>query len=132
LKDLREQWGERIPGDVDKLLPWLIGLPLSELCDLLALCAALTLTCVQSRPLRHPADVIAAAVGLDMADWWAPTSGEYLASVPKAQIAKALFEAGLQQDAVAVEQLKKGEAVARAEGLLAGKRWLPAVLRRPG
>lgn len=35
----------------------------------------------------------------------------------------------MPEDAQAVSKLKKGEAVARAESLLAGKRWVPFVLR---
>lgn len=129
LQALREAWGERIPGDQDKLLGWLIRLPLNELCDLLALCTALTVNAVQPRDIAHTSDALAAAVGLDMADWWEPTAAEYLDCVPKALVAEALDEAGLRDEAVAVAKLKKSEAVARAEVALSGKRWLPKVLR---
>lgn len=130
LQDLRHQWGERIPGDQDKRLPWLIALPVSELCDLIALCVALTVNAVQPTAVKHSSDALAHAMGLDMADWWEPTAGEYLALVPKALIGKALAEADMPADAVAIEKLKKGEAVARAETLLQGKRWLPVPLRK--
>lgn len=65
LQAQRHQWGERIPGDAAKLLPWLIALPISELCDLIALCVSLTLDAVQSSPLSHPSDALADAVGLE-------------------------------------------------------------------
>lgn len=129
LQALRDQWGERMPGDQDKLLAWLIRLPMTELCDLLALCTALTVNAVQPSNSKHEADALADAVGLDMADWWEPTADEYLTKVPKQLIAQALSEASMSADAVAVEKMKKGEAVARAADLLQGKRWLPAVLK---
>jgi ParB family chromosome partitioning protein len=129
LQGLREQWGERRPGDQAKLLPWLIALPQSELCDLLALCVALTVNTVQPSAIPHSSDALAAAVGLDMADWWEPTADEYLSRVPKALISQALSEASLTADAAAIDKLKKGEAVAKAEALLSGKRWLPAALK---
>jgi ParB family transcriptional regulator, chromosome partitioning protein len=132
LQDMRHQWGERIPGDVIKLMPWLIALPMSELCDLIALCVSLTLDAVQTGPLNHPSDVLAEAVGLDMADWWEPTADEYLSRVPKSIIGQALSDASMSADAAVIEKLKKGEAVAKAEALLAGKRWLPAPLRPRG
>lgn len=132
LQDMRQQWGERIPGDAAKLLPWLIALPMSQLCDLIALCVSLTLDAVQGGPLNHPSDALASAIGLDMADWWEPTADEYLSRVPKSMIGQALSEASMSADAASIDKLKKGEAVAKAETLLAGKRWLPVPLRSRG
>lgn len=129
LQALRDQWGERMPGDQDKLLSWLIRLPMGELCDLIALCTALSLNAVQPSNVKHEADALAEAVGLDMADWWEPSADEYLTKVPKPLIAQALSEASMSADAAKVEKMKKGEAVATAEALLQGKRWLPAVLK---
>ena len=75
------------------------------------------------------ADALAAAVGLDMADWWTPTAGSYLAQVPKARIVEAVTEAVSIEKAAPLAKLKKGEAVAAAEALLQGTRWLPSPLR---
>lgn len=132
LQDLRTQWGERIPGDSDALLPWLLKLPMQELCDLLALCSALTINYVSSTGGVHQADKLAEAVQLDMSDWWEPSGDEYLSLVPKAQIAQALTDAAMPAEGVAIGKLKKAEAVGKAETLLAGKRWLPKTLRRTG
>ena len=49
--------------------------------------------------------------------------------MPKVQIVQAVAEAGMPQDAQGLAKLKKAEAVAKAQVLLAGKRWLPTVLR---
>ena len=77
-------------------------------------------------------DALAAAVGLDMADWWTPTAGSYLAQVPKARIVEAVTEAVSVEKAAPLAKLKKGEAVAAAEALLQGTRWLPSPLRARG
>ncbi len=130
LMQLRDSWGERIPGDPARLLPWLIALPASELCDLLALCAALTVNAVASTPGTHAADALAAAVSLDMADWWAPTAANYLGQVRKAQIIETVSEAVSAETAALLAKLKKDELVAQAEAQLAGKRWVPSVLRQ--
>ncbi|MEK8034238.1 hypothetical protein AACH06_25715 [Ideonella sp. DXS29W] len=129
LQSARQQWAERLPEDNEKLLPWLLSLSTADLCDVLAVCTALTLNGVRGHIRSTDADAIADALGLDMADWWEPTAGEYLTHVPKAQICAALIEAGQPTEAQAVANLTKGEAVARAQAALAGKRWVPGCVR---
>ena len=124
-----DNWRERIPGDADKLLPWLIGQPQDTLLELLALCSALSVNAMSGREADHTGDALAVAVGLDMADWWAPTAGSYLIQVPKARIVEAVTEAVSVEKAAPLAKLKKGNAVAAAEGLLQGTRWLPSPLR---
>jgi ParB family chromosome partitioning protein len=128
LRETVEAWGDRLPGDSDRLLPWLIRQPQETLVEVLALCTALTLDAGVGRGLGN-SDVIAEAVGLDMADWWAPTAGAFLAHVPKAKLAEAVKEAVSEDEAAKLGKLKKGDAVAKAEALLAGTRWLPTPLR---
>ena len=111
------------------MLPWLLSQPQAVLLDLLALCAALSINAVSARETDHPADALASAVGLDMADWWALTGESYLAQVPKARIIEAVSEALGVEKASPIAKLKKGEAVAQAEALLAGSRWLPSPLK---
>jgi YidC/Oxa1 family membrane protein insertase len=57
-------------------------------------------------------------------------AGSYFAQVPKARIAEAVAEAVSVEASASLAKLKKGEAVAKAEALLAGTRWLPAPLRK--
>lgn len=132
LMQLRDAWGKRIPGDSARLLSWLIALPESELCDLLALCAALTVNAIASTAGSHAADELAAAVSLDMADWWEPTAANYLRQVSKAQIVDTVSEAVSAESAALLAKLKKDELVAQAEAQLAGKRWVASVLRSVG
>ncbi len=126
-------WKERLPERAGTWFAWLIVLPQAELLDLLALCAALTLNALPSAGAANDANALAEAVSLDMADWWEPTAQGYLNHVPKAQIVQALKEAGPNLADDGVGAMKKDVLVVKAASRLAGKRWLPAPLRRsPG
>ncbi|WP_326406526.1 ParB/RepB/Spo0J family partition protein [Methylibium sp.] len=123
-------WKERLPERSEEWLHWLIALPQTELLDLLGLCASLTLNALPNCGAVSGANAIAGAVGLDMADWWEPTAQGYLNHVPKAQIVQALQEAGPDLADDGVGAMKKDVLVVKAAARLAGKRWLPAQLRR--
>ena len=64
-------------------------------------------------------------------NWWEPTAQSYLNHVPKAQIVNALKEADPDVTDDGVGAMKKDALVVNAQARLAGKRWLPAPLRRP-
>lgn len=113
-------------GDV---LPHLLALPQQDLLQLLALCTATSTSAVQTADLKHEADQVADAVGLDMAQWWSATGPSYLNHVPKPAIAEAVKEATSAKDAAPLATMKKGAAVAAAEAKLAGTGWLPKILR---
>ena len=122
-------WKARLPEQSSTWFAWLIALPQAELLDLLALCAALTLSALPSTGSVSDSNALAEAVGLDMADWWEPTAQGYLNHVPKAQIVQALKETGLDLADDGVGAMKKEVLVVKAASRLAGKRWLPAMLR---
>ena len=122
-------WKARLPEQSGTWFAWLIALPQAELLDLLALCAALTLNALPSTSAASDSNALAEAVGLDMADWWEPTAQGYLNHVPKAQIVQALQEAGPDLAEDGVGAMKKDVLVVKAASRLAGKRWLPAMLR---
>ncbi len=129
----REAWLARLPQHQGEWFGWLIGLPQAELIALLALCGALTVNALPGAGAASSANAIAAALGLDMADWWEPTADTYLNHVPKAQIIGALKEAGPELAGGGVEAMKKEALVTAAASRLAGTRWLPEPLRRtPG
>ena len=88
-----------------------------------SVCSFLSLNAINGRGKNQTTAPLAHPLGLQMADWWVPTVGGYLGSVSKALISEALNEAGLSEDAEPVLKLKKGEAAAKAEELLAGRRW---------
>ncbi|MFM9917856.1 MAG: ParB/RepB/Spo0J family partition protein, partial [Rhizobacter sp.] len=90
----KEAWRARLPEQQGQWFRWLIDLSQAELIDLLALCSALTVNALPGAGAPGSANAIAAALGLDMANWWEPTAEAYLNHVPKAQIIAALKEAG--------------------------------------
>ena len=133
VQQAKEAWRARLPEQQGEWFGWLIGLTQDELIDLLALCSALTVNALPAAGAAGSANVIGAALGLDMANWWEPTAEAYLNHVPKAQIIAALKEAGPELAGGGVEAMKKDALVTAAASRLAGTRWLPEPLRRtPG
>ena len=131
VQQVKEAWRARLPEHQGEWFGWLIGLPQAELIDLLALCSALTVNALPTAGAASSANAIAAALGLDMAEWWVPTAEGYLNHVPKAQIIAALKDAGPELAGGGVEAMKKDALVTAAASRLAGTRWLPEPLRRP-
>ena len=131
VEDAKAKWRERLPERRAEWLAWLIELPQAELLELVGLCAALTVNALPSVGAGRDADAVARAVGLDMAEWWEPTAEGFLNHVSKAQIVKALKEAGPELARDGVEGMKKVVLVNTAAGRLSGTRWLPAALRSP-
>ena len=73
------------------------------------------------------ADILAREVGLDMAAYWQPTAASYFNRVSKERIVHAVREGVSEQ---AVENIARMKKPAMAEAAVAGKGWLPALLRR--
>ncbi len=115
----------------EELLEALLGQPQDELLQLLALLLAQTVTSkdgnggLQTGQLHH----LTSVMEIDMANWWAPTRASYFDAVNKDQIVKVVAEAVDEASAAPLAKMKKGEAAAQAETLLAGRRWLPEPLR---
>ena len=124
------EWGDRLPGDPQALFRWLLGQEQDTLLELLAYCTARSLDAVTSRERCYDqSDAIAEALGVDMADWWVPTTANYLSSVSKAQALEAVREASGADATQAVAGMKKPEAAAYCANKLEGSRWLPSPLR---
>jgi len=133
VQQAKEAWRALLPEHQGEWFGWLLGLPRAELIELLALCSALTANALPTAGAAGSANAVAAAVGLDMAEWWEPTPGGFLNHVPKGQIVAALKEAGTELACGGVEAMKKDALVTVAVSRLAGRRWLPEPLRRsPG
>lgn len=131
-----ESWAGRLPREVDQLWDFVQALGSGELLDLMAHCASLTVNAIRSSWDRRPgawahADRLAQAVGLDMTAYWTPTVDSYLGRVTKARIADAVGEAVSPEAAARIEGFKKPDMAQEAEALMAGKGWLPSLLRAP-
>ena len=129
-----EDWSRKLPTGSAELWSWVIDQNAETLLALLAYCAARIIDAVQRSWERnsrgaHHAGELALTVGLDMAEWWAPTRESYFAHVSKALILEAVREGVSGKDADTLTGLKKDPMIEHAERLLSGKRWLPAVLR---
>jgi ParB family chromosome partitioning protein len=91
-----EAWGKRLPGEADQLWRFLHELPEADRMALLAYCVSLGVNAVQARnhldtSVAH-ADILASELKLDMAAYWQPHAGNYLARVSKERILEALRE----------------------------------------
>lgn len=131
----REKWLDAVPKSADALWAWCLGQKQDKLLKLLAFCAAATVNAVQAKADIFESDRIknaselASALKLDMNAWFTPDAPNYFSRVSKPQILDALKEGRKQPNAPAWEKLKKPELAALAERELAGKGWLPELLR---
>jgi len=128
-----EEWQNRMPEDTDDLWTFVTGLSDGERLDLLAHCVSLTVDAVVAPKSTGanlpPADILAAALGLDMATYWQPTAENYFGKLTKPAMLKTVREAVSPEAAQTMDALKKPEMAKRAEKLIGGKNWLPTVLQ---
>ncbi|MEN5229750.1 ParB/RepB/Spo0J family partition protein [Brevundimonas naejangsanensis] len=132
--DRCEAWGTRLPERSEDLWSVLATMPPSDLLGLMACCAGVGLYAVRDPHDRRPgvlaqADILATAVGLDMAGTWTATAASYFSRVAKARVLEAVTEATSSEEAGRLAGFKKGDMAEAAERLVKGKGWLPAVLR---
>lgn len=136
IAERHERWAVRLPKEAGDLWAFVEALGATDLLDLLAHCASLTVNAVRAPFDRKPgawahADRLAQAVDLDMTGYWAATVASYLGRVTKARIGEAVREAVSEEAAERIGGFKKPEMASEAEALLAGKGWLPSLLRAP-
>jgi ParB family chromosome partitioning protein len=126
-------WAKRLPKEPEALWTFIHGLSEDERAGLLAHCVSLTVNAIRAPRYRGDeseanAAVLAREVGLDMTAYWQPTATSYLGRVSKERIVQAVREGVSQQAADNIVRMKKPAMAEAAEGLLAGKGWLPDVL----
>jgi ParB family chromosome partitioning protein len=136
IAERHERWAVRLPKEAADLWPFVESLGATDLLDLLAHCASLTVNVVRAPFDRRPgawahADRLAQAVNLDMSGYWTATVASYLGRVTKARIGEAVREAVSEDAAERIGSMKKPDMASEAEALLAGKGWLPSLLRAP-
>ncbi|MGC2081836.1 MAG: ParB/RepB/Spo0J family partition protein [Bradyrhizobium sp.] len=140
-----ESWKARLPNSENDLWDALTRLDGESQTSLFAHCASFAVNAVyeptsrfnQGRVSAHAvrtrldqADVVARAVGLDMAKvGWKPTVDNYLGRVTKPRILEAVRDAKGESCAQLIDHLKKGDMAREAERLLDGSGWLPEPLR---
>ncbi|SHG03837.1 ParB/RepB/Spo0J family partition protein [Bradyrhizobium erythrophlei] len=140
-----ESWKTRLPKSENDLWDALTALDGGAQASLFAHCASFAVNALyepanrynQGRVSAHGvrtrldhADVLARAVGLDMAQvGWRPTVDNYLDRVTKPRILEAVLEAKGESSAQLIDHLKKADMAKEAERLLDGSGWLPEPLR---
>jgi ParB family chromosome partitioning protein len=140
-----ESWKTRLPNSENDLWDALTALDGGSQASLFAHCASFAVNALyepanrfnQGRVSAHGlrtrldhADVLARAVGLDMAQvGWKPTVDNYLGRVTKPRILEAVREAKGEPSAQLIDHLKKADMAKEAERLLDDSRWLPEPLR---
>ncbi|WP_158624708.1 ParB/RepB/Spo0J family partition protein [Caulobacter sp. 602-1] len=126
-------WAAHVPTDAADIWAFVVGLDLDSRMSLLAHCVGLSVNALHGYERRPGAwahaDQLAAALDLDMADWWSPTADHYLARVTKAHTLAAVREAVSPEAAERLRGEKKDALIAAAEPQLVAARWLPKLLR---
>ena len=129
-------WGKRLPRKPDALWTFIHGLSDDERMSLLAHCVSLTANAIRAPGRRadereaHAAD-LAHEIGLDMTAYWQPTASNFFGRVSKERIVQAVREAASEQEAQKIAGMKKQAMAEAAVAALAGKGWLPTLLRQP-
>jgi ParB family transcriptional regulator, chromosome partitioning protein len=126
-------WSKRFPDNPGELWSFVRGLSDSDRLALLAHCVSQSVNAIRgpgrfSEEREGHAAVLAGEVTLDMSAYWQPTAGNYLSRVSKERILEAWREGGTGE-VETIARLKKSAMAEAAEKALAGKGWLPAVLR---
>jgi ParB family chromosome partitioning protein len=125
-----------LPKDPAKLWGWLAEQDQKTLLAILAVCAGYTVDAVEKKhdggkaaaSMQHAGE-LAAALKLDMAEYWQPTAAGYFARVSKQQTLDAVAEAAGPGAKGSLSALKKDALAKAAEKKLKGAGWLPAILR---
>lgn len=130
-------WAKRMPSEPEALWTFIHELSDEERLGLLAHCVSLTANAIRAPRQRSyeseaHASVLAREVGLDMTAYWQPTAASYFGRVSKERIVQAVRDGASAQAADNIASMKKQAMVEAAESALAGKRWLPALLRQAG
>ncbi|QDL38523.1 ParB/RepB/Spo0J family partition protein [Rhodoferax sediminis] len=126
----RAAWAARLPESVDAIFPWVLAHDQATVLQLLTFLVASTVTGVYGvERSKQSTDPLAAALGLDMSNWWSATGPSYFNHVSKGRILDVVTEAVDANAASPLAALKKDAAVMGAEQTMAGTGWLPSCLR---
>jgi ParB family chromosome partitioning protein len=126
-------WAAKLPERSEALWQFVCAMEADDRLALLAHCVSLTVNGIEKpnapRMASKHGQELAAALHLDMREYWSPTASAYLERVSKQMILDAVREGVSAQAAENITRLRKAELAAAAETLLLPTRWLPAILR---
>ena len=128
----RQAWKDRLPEDFKEWFGWFLEQPQAVVLDFIVFASASSIEAVLGRvDAADPAQALAQALSLDMADWWEATAETYFTRVPKSKLVAAVAETSGEKTAQEIEKMKKPDAVRHAVEHTQGRRWLPQPLRSP-
>lgn len=132
----RNHWLDELPkdssGSLLPLLPWALEQDTTTLIELLTFCVSASLDGIQGMEQKHGVsglDDIARVTALDMTQWWEPTASSYLSHVNKERLVEVVSEVRGTAEATPLLKMKKTEAITQAANLIAGKGWVPTLMR---
>nr|WP_311530315.1 ParB/RepB/Spo0J family partition protein [uncultured Ralstonia sp.] len=124
----RQKWAAMLPQRYRDLLPWLLSQSEDVMANLFAFCVAATVDGVSETDSPHVVNAVSDVLEIDMSQYWQATRASYLQHVPKQRIVDVVAQAVSPQAANPLGAMKKGDAAAAAELMLAETKWLPEVL----
>jgi ParB family transcriptional regulator, chromosome partitioning protein len=130
------QWARQLPREAGGLWEFVVGLDYDSRMALMAHCVAITVNAVRLPHERRPgvlahANALVVAVNLEMTAYWTPTVDSYFGRVTKSRILDAVREGVSPEAAERIAGMKKQAMAETAAQLVAGRGWLPDVLRMP-
>ncbi|MBU8541727.1 ParB/RepB/Spo0J family partition protein [Falsiroseomonas tokyonensis] len=136
LSVILERWRAALPTQADGLWAWIEAARTEDVGALLAACVGASADAGNAdwtieNGTAWPAARAATLGGLDPTAWWSPTRASYLDRVPKALILEAVREGAGEAAACRLAGAKKDDMAETAARLLAGKGWVPSLLRVP-
>lgn len=129
----RQEWLKILPlqGE-ENLFTWALKQESTTILSLLTFCTAALVNTVKSTEKRETSEVqLAAALQLDMTEFWEPTRQLYLSRIKKDQVVSLIAKEVSNDAALPMANLPKAELCDAAEKALTGKGWLPDVLKLP-
>ena len=130
----RQRIAAMLPEDGAALWSWCLNAGQGKLLDVLAVAVAFGVDAVErkadpNRGGKEHGDALAAALNLNMAEWYRPTASGYFGRIGKAAIIGDLEAMRQAPAAPAWLKLKKAELATLAEREAAQAGWLPAQLQ---
>ncbi len=123
------EWKEKAPDKKSEFWSWCLEQDRETLVSLLAIGIAGTIEAVADTGKARPDNMLAEAIGIDLADWFTPTADNYFSQINKLGGLVAIKEATGKAITPAQEKMKKDALAEEAERQVAGTRWIPSMLR---
>lgn len=126
----KEKWKAALPKAKAQWFDWFLDQPQELILEFIVYATANSVNTMTGMMRQDTGTTLLAnALNLDMTDWWRATPETYFDLVPKSKLAAIVREVGTEAEAVALEKMKKVEAIAQAVSSTEYKKWLPLPLR---